>query len=534
MSGNFNIVASLARSAKTFSDRPAIVCGQHSLAYGELAGQAARLAAALTPHLKSRRIGILGSRSPAAYIGIAGAAWAGAAYVPLNLKWPEERLIALLGDLDLDALVVDAQGAALLSDPVRAAAPTLYCTDRDIEVHGTINLADLPEAEPSDPAPRIAQDTGYIVFTSGSTGMPKGVVVSCGSLAAYLEQTRQWARFTVDDRVAEAHDVTFDLSVHNMFLAFEAGSALHVMSPLDIMVPQAFIRKHDITCWMSVPTVVNTMRRAGRLKAGTLPSLRLSVFCGEPLAMPTVLDWADAAPRSVIENIYGPTECTVVCTRQRLTAEPPVTEGRNILAIGEPYDNFRISLRDASGTELPDGETGEIVLISAQLSDGYFNAPELTAKAFRIVDGERSYFTGDLGMRDSEGVLHHMGRVDNQVKMKGNRIELEEVETHLRKACGSDLACVVAWPVLDGAAQGLVGFVSGSALQADEIRSRMRRSLPDYMVPQVVKSLDALPENINGKIDRKALFALLEDETGAAALETPAGASRVEARHESA
>lgn len=518
MSGIYNIVAPLARTAKAFPDRTAIVSGEGTLTYGVLTAQASKLAAVLTPLLKTRRIGILGSRSLDAYVGIAGAAWAGAAYVPLNLKWPEERLIALMSDLDLDALVVDSNGAALLTQAVRDVAPPIFAISSEAEKAGVTMLDDLPDHHLPEPVQRTAREIGYIVFTSGSTGMPKGVVVSCGSLATYLEQTRRWANFMAGDRIAEAHDVTFDLSVHNMFLTFEAGSTLYVMSALDMMAPHGFIRRHAITCWMSVPTVVNTMRRAGRLKPDLLPSLRLSVFCGEPLAMPTVLDWAAAAPNSVIENIYGPTECTVVCTRQRLTADPIVTKSRNILAIGEPYANFTILITDADGNELPDGQTGEIVLKSEQLSDGYFNAPELTAKAFRTIDGERCYFTGDLGVRDENGILHHMGRADNQVKMKGNRIELEEVETHLRRACGSDLACVVAWPVLDGAVQGLVAFVSGSELSADEIRNQMRRTLPDYMVPQTFRSLEALPENINGKIDRKALFASLDEEVETATI----------------
>ena len=129
------------------------------------------------------------------------------------------------------------------------------------------------------------------------------------------------------------------------------------------------------------------------------------------------------------------------------------------------------------GTHLPDGETGEIAIASSQLSDGYFNRPEQTAKAFRVIDGVRWYFTGDLGMRDAAGVLHHMGRTDNQVKMKGNRIEMEEVEMHLRRACGTDLAAVVAWPVVDGSAQGLVGFVADAEAEVPNIRKAMAADL---------------------------------------------------------
>ncbi len=368
----------------------------------------------------------------------------------------------------------------------------------------------MDETPLREPAHRGAKETGYIVFTSGTTGEPKGVVVSCGALAEYLGSTRGWVGFTRDDRVAEAHDITFDLSVHNLFLTWEAGASLHVMSPLDMMAPQRFIRANAITCWMSVPTIIAQMRQINALTEGVFPTLRLSVFCGEPLPLAAVRAWAKAAPNSVVENIYGPTEGTVVCTRQRFAEPPVVTESRQIIAIGKPYDNFEVAICGPDGGALPDGKTGEIAISSTQLSDGYFNRPEQTAKAFRMIDGRQWYFTGDLGMRDEDGVLHHMGRADNQVKLKGNRIELEEVEMHLRGACGTDLAAIVAWPVVDGSAQGLVGFIAGDGVDTATVRRVMAKTLPDYMVPGRIEMLSELPRNINDKIDRNALQASLD------------------------
>jgi D-alanine--poly(phosphoribitol) ligase subunit 1 len=511
---NFNIASGLARIARILPDQPAIVCGPERLDYRSLSVIASRIAAHISPALKTRRVGVLGSRSISAYAGIAGAAWAGAAYVPLNLKWPEDRLISLMGALELDALIVDRNGAALLTDAVRAAAPRLIIrADDAVPIEGSIAMADLPETGPDVPMPVADRDGAYIIFTSGTTGMPKGVMVSAGSLARYLEQTRGWAGFTRDDKVAEAHDLTFDLSVHNLFLAWESGATLHVMSALDMMAPQRFIRSAEITCWMSVPTIITMMKANGALKPGVFPSLRLSVFCGEPLPMPAVEAWADAAPHSVVENIYGPTECTVVCMRQRLTPNAPVTPKRNILAIGAPYANFEIGIFDADGEPVAQGMIGEIALKSDQLSDGYFNAPELTARSFRIIRGGRWYMTGDLGFQDADGVFHHMGRADNQVKMKGNRIELDEVDMHLRKASGTELACTVAWPVVDGSAQGLVGFTTNPGVGEDAIQQAMMASLPRYMVPSRIIHIEALPQNINGKTDRKALAAMLEQGT---------------------
>ena len=510
MTQNFNIVSNLSATAKNYPNSIAISSGKSEITYHSFVEAASRLATALHPLLKSKRVGILGSRSIGAYIGIAGACWAGATYVPLNLKWPAERLIKLMGELELDAIIVDANGAKLLTPEVLQAAPkAIFRTADAADVDGSINLDDLKQNSLPEPVSRSETETGYIVFTSGTTGEPKGVVVSCGSLNHYLNNTETWTEFTHEDRIAEAHDVTFDLSVHNMFLAWRSGASLHLMTQLDMMAPQAFIRRREITAWMSVPTIINNMRGNKVLKPDLFPSLRLSVFCGEPLPIKAVQEWAEAAPNSVVENIYGPTEGTVVCTRQRLTNPAIVTEKRQILAIGPAYPNFKINICDPSGATLPDGETGEIVISSVQLSDGYFNRPEQTAEKFKVIDGERWYFTGDLGYRDENGIFHHMGRTDNQVKLKGNRIELEEVEMHLRKACKTDLATIVAWPIVDGSAQGLVGYSTNMNMPEADVQAEMKRTLPEYMVPTRIILREELPRNINDKVDRNALLAEL-------------------------
>ena len=507
----FNIAHRFFTTSAKYPENLALLCGSMTKSYAELWRDASQLAAYLQPRLKKQRVGILASRSIMAYVGILGAAVSGATYVPLNLKWPEERLIALMNELELDALIVDQNGVKLLSDSVRAHAPTVIITSDDaIGVKNSIRTSQLPDDFLKEPVKRDPSELGYIIFTSGSTGMPKGVMVSCASLACYINESDKWTKLRGDDKIAEAHDITFDLSVHNMFSAWRQGAALFLMSQLDMMAPHSFIRKHEISVWMSVPTIVNNMRHAKRLYHGLLPSLRLSIFCGEPLSIKTVEAWADAAPNSVIENIYGPTECTVVCTRQRLTKPPIVTQNRGILAIGQPYDNFEIAICGEDGAPLPDGKTGEIALASDQLSIGYFNAQKQTEKAFRRIDDKIWYYTGDLGYRDENGILHHIGRADNQVKMKGNRIELEEVESHLRRVCQNELATVVAWPIIDSVPQGLVGFTTNKDMPEATIQRILRKSLPDYMVPGQMVFKKEMPRNNNDKIDRQALLRELD------------------------
>lgn len=514
---NYNVSASFFRSARLHADRIFYSDRSTDVTYREMGEAVARLASFLSCGGRPRKVGILGTRSFEAYCGILAAGLAGAAYVPLNLKWPEERIVVLLQMLELDVLVVDANGAGLLTPAVLDAAPdriVIADTAREVVARDGQRIVRLgaidnePFREPVQVGP---DDLAYVIFTSGTTGLPKGVMISAGSLRSYLDQTSLWTCLTPADRLAETCDVTFDLSVHNLFLCVEAGASLHVLSSLEMLAPGRFVRSRNITVWMSVPTLIAIMRRNGSLKPGVFPSLRLSIFCGEPLPASAAQAWAEATPNGVVENIYGPTEGTVICMRQRLTDSGALTPGRDVVAIGTPYDTMDVAVLDARQRSVPDGLPGEIALSGPQLAIGYFNEPALTADRFRQIDGRRWYLTGDLGMRDGEGVFHHLGRTDNQIKVKGNRIELEEVEVHLRRASGTDMVAVVGWPVVDGSVQGLVGFCN-SDLPVEAIASSMLRTLPRYMVPDPIHVLDALPVNINGKVDRRALLERLRAE----------------------
>lgn len=515
MTDNFNIAAGFLRSVRVHADRLFYSDSSRDVTYGAMGDVVGRLAALLSRDGRPQRIGIVATRSFEAYAGMLAAALAGAAYVPISLKSPEQRILALLEFLDLDALVVDANGARLLTPAVLDAAPALIVVSDDAEPvvrpngPDVIRIGDITDAPLAASAHVAADDLAYIIFTSGTTGMPKGVMISAASLRNYLDETRPWTNLTPEDRVAETHDITFDLSVHNLFLTAEAGASLHVLSALDLMAPGRFVRAREITAWMSVPTLAAMMRRTGALKPGVFPSLRLSIFCGEPLPVAAAQAWATAAPNSVVENAYGPAEATVICMRQTLTVPPRVTPGREIVAIGEAYKSMDVAILGADLRPVADGEPGEIALAGPQLAVNYFKATEEQASRFRDIDGRRWYMTGDLGMRDADGVFHHLGRTDNQVKVKGNRIELEEIEAHLRQAAASEAVAVVAWPVADGSAQGLVGFCS-SPLSADAITAALFETLPRYMVPGAIHILDSLPVNTSGKIDRGALRARLD------------------------
>lgn len=515
MGRNFNLAAPFSRIAKEHPDRQAIVVGSDSLTYESAAQKARCLARSLNCVLTHGRVGILASRSTEACIGILAASWAGGTYVPIGLKLPEGRLIELFEMLDLDALLVDAAGEKLLTDEVAAAAPRVIFGPGDQRgdfrrINGTAVPA-IP-AGIDGPVKVGAEHIAYIEFTSGTTGKPKGVMVSAGAVASYLGAMETWYDFGPEDRAAETCDITFDLSVHNMLSTWNAGAALHIMRPLDMVAPARFIRAHQITTWLSVPSVVAMTRKAGGLSPGSMGSLRISLFCGEPLPSATAEAWAQAAPNSIVDNIYGPTEATIACLRQTWTENSRQTTSRAIVAIGQPYPGMDAKIADPDGEPVEDGKAGEIVLAGAQLADGYFQQPELTAARFPVRNGKRWYLTGDRGYRDSEGVFHHLGRLDNQIKLHGHRVELEEVDTRLREAAATDMAVTVAWPANDGVAEGLVGFYAASQQDSQNIRDHLRLVLPPHMVPARIEAIETMPLNANGKIDRNALSLRLEAE----------------------
>ena len=225
-----------------------------------------------------------------------------------------------------------------------------------------------------------------------------------------------------------------------------------------------------------------------------------------------MLAWQAAAPNSVVDNLYGPTEATVDCAGQRLEPgeEPVLTIDREVLAIGWPHPGTELAIFSEDRRPLPSGERGEIAIAGQQLSDGYLNAPDLTADRFPVIEGKRWYLTGDIGMRDDSGMFHHLGRIDNQIKIQGYRVELEDIEAQMRTIVGATSVAAVAWPIKDGVAMGLVGFVSGGAIPVSRVRQVLRHRLPAYMVPARIYELETLPLNSSGKIDRRALVQRLE------------------------
>jgi amino acid adenylation domain-containing protein len=497
---HYNLAGRFSERIVEMPAAPALWVDGRSYSYSELGAQVQGVSNWLVREnvRAGSRVGVLAGRGVTAIAGILGICWAGCAWVPLNPAHPRDRLAALLQRADLDALIVDEAGAALLADidpPSRVLGPA---------------LEDLPASD-QPPAPRSGDDLAYLMFTSGTTGIPKGVMITHSAIDHFLTVMQNRYHIRPGDRVSQFFELTFDLSVFDVLMALSFGATLCVLPEARRLGPATFIEEQKLTVWFSVPSAMVLMDRFRQLRPGAFESLRLSLFCGEPLPAEPVANWMTAAPNSVMENLYGPTEATLACLLQPCEPDLKVTEERGCVAIGEPYPGMQAAILDLDFEELrSDDKPGELLLAGPQLAAGYWRDPGLTSDRFITLDGTRWYRSGDLARRDPGGRFHHLGRTDNQVKILGHRVELEDIDHHLRQACQSESAMAVAWPVKHGSAQGVVAFVAGSDLGIAEIRERMKQRLPEYMVPRQVKFIDALPLSANGKFDRNALIERLK------------------------
>jgi len=257
------------------------------------------------------------------------------------------------------------------------------------------------------------------------------------------------------------------------------------------------------------------MKQLGLLKPGAFPSLRLSLFCGEPLPVSCADAWLRAAPNSILENLYGPTELTIACTSYRWDPErSPAESELGIVPIGFPYRGMNVLVADKDLNEVNPGAEGELLMNGPQMSLGYWKDSGKTSAAFVVPPGRKDIFyrTGDRVRRPAgDGPLTHLGRMDSQVKIQGHRVELGEVEAVVRQATGRDGVVAIGWPATSSGYGGIEVFIEGQSVDVDRLRSAVASRVPDYMVPKRWHVLSRLPRNVNGKFDRKALLAILGD-----------------------
>jgi D-alanine--poly(phosphoribitol) ligase subunit 1 len=496
-----NLLDSFIAWAEKDPGRLALEIDNHTYPYGELHKRSGTIASWLLQNTKTAhpRVGILARKSIEVFSGILGTAWVGGAFVPLNPKFPKERLRKTMEHAELDALIVDDVGRMVA---------------RDESTFGVGVPVLCPNHSPAVQRPPLAEgkadDLAYLMYTSGTTGTPKGVMVSVGNVRHFLDVVSRRFRFSDHERFSQYSESTFDHIVFDVLTALGHGASLHVVPDSDLGVPSGFIQRKELTVWFSIPSVITLLRRARLLRNGSFPSLRYSLFAGESLSADAARAWQKAAPHSIVENLYGPTEATVDCAMGSVTEPFRITRGRDSVSIGPPNPEMKAGIVDPELRFLPTGAEGELLFSGPQVSLGYWRDPALTAEKFRELGGSVWYRTGDRAYIDPDGWIHYLGRVDTQVKILGQRVEPEEVEVTLREMIpGAEIVCI-PHPIRDGIAEGLVAFATGMDTEPLAVLAKLAQRLPSYMIPSRIIRIETIPYSVNGKIDRGALLARLE------------------------
>lgn len=484
-----------AEQARRTPSAIAISSADDRITFAELDARANRIANTLAARgvRPGDWVGLCLPRGIDLVAALLGVLKAGAAYVPLDPAFPLQRLRDMAEDAGLALLLSDEDNAARLD---LGSLPTLRLDDDAREVDGA--SADAPVlALPAD-AP------AYVIYTSGSTGKPKGVVVLQRGVVNFLRSMAHTPGLHAGERLLAVTTLSFDIAVLELLLPLTVGAEIVLAQRTDAIDGQALkqlIAQHGVRVMQATPSTWHLL-----LEAGFAAPAGFRALCGGEALSPALARRLLGAGVAELWNMYGPTETTVWSTLARVTDPDQITVGR-------PIDATVVRLLDEQGRECGVGEPGEICIGGAGVAQGYHARPELTAERFIAdpfdpVPGARLYRTGDLGAWNADGTLRHMGRLDHQVKLRGYRIELGEIEAAIEQLPGVARAAmtVESFGPMDDRLVAYVAAATGASVPAlTPMRRALGQRLPDYMLPQVLRVLDALPLLPNGKIDRKAL-----------------------------
>jgi amino acid adenylation domain-containing protein len=508
--GNGRLVHQLfAAQVASNPHKAAVVCGERELSYQELYDKSRDLASYLQAQgvVPDSLVGLYLDRSPEMMVGLFGILLAGGAYVPLDPEYPAERLQYMVEDA--------APSIVLTQERLKGTLPRT--TARMIALDSEWAVIDRHARTNADSGPvRVGPDNlAYVLYTSGSTGVPKGVMVEHGNLSNYLVWAHGAYYRKAGDGSPAIHSIGFDGLLTTLFGPLVAGQTLRLLprgSEMECLAPLCSSGSFVYTMIKVTPSHLKLLNQLIADDANRAPAAALMIG-GEALVPSDILFWQRRFPQVRLINHYGPTETTIGCCTFEIAA--PI-DGIRSIPIGRPIANTRIYILDPRGKPVPVGVAGELYVSGAGVARGYLNRPDLTKEKF-LPDpfssdpGARMYRTGDLGRWLPEGDIEFMGRIDTQVKIRGFRIELGEIEARLHQHPGIQECAVIAKG--EGTNRQLIAFYRAKKSTADrivelpheELRTQLLRTLPEYMVPAAFVSLAALPLSPHRKVDRRAL-----------------------------
>ena len=503
----------------------ALVMQDEQLTYEQLEKRTNQLARALKDWGCQRgdRVCLLMPKSPSAIVAILGILKADCIYVPLDLASPVPRLTHMIASAEPRCILAMGPAASLLDGLWAAAGPPRSIAVGWMgseKVAGRHFTPDFSREECDGYAPKPLDylngphDTAYILFTSGSTGIPKGVPITHSNVAHFVRWATRYFAISPSDRISGHPPLHFDLSVFDIFGAFAAGAQLHLVPPDLNLLPNRlahFISASELTQWFSVPSLLTYMAKFDAVPPTGFPTLKRLLWCGEVLPTPVLMYWMKRLPVARFTNLYGPTEATIASSYYTVPKcpEDPTTP----IPIGGACEGEELLVLDEQLRPVKSGEAGNLYIRGVGLSPGYWRDSERTRTAFlpnpnSPDPSDRIYRTGDLAKLGDDGLVYFLGRTDSQIKSRGYRIELGEIEACLHALPRLKESAVVA--INTGGFEGATiccayAPAPGAGLTPADLRKELAQNLPSYMLPSRWMALDVLPKNANGKIDRRQL-----------------------------
>lgn len=522
----------VTQQASIRPDATAVVMRSERLTYQDLEVKSDKLAGLLSRAgcRSGDRVALLLPKVPQTLICMLAVMKCGGIYVPLDINNPAERVSKMIMRSAPKIIMANYQSEQLLRNIMTHLTgnfvPVLgWMEDTHPDISGITTGFIRPDIQTiefgdykgnSDP-----HSVAHILFTSGSTGMPKGVMVTHANVVSFVDWATSYFNISAEDRVSGHAPLHFDLSTFDIYGAFASGAELYMVPPDIGIIPNKiaeFMKESKLTQWFSVPSLLSYMARFDAVHFDSMPYMKRLLWCGEVFPTSALRYWMKRLPHVEFTNLYGPTETTIASSYYTMPAIPKDDDEE--VPIGQPCAGEELLILDDNLKPVPKGEIGNLYIKGVGLTAGYWQDQEKTDEVFlKLSDGTLIYKTGDLARTGSDGMVYYHGREDYQVKTRGYRVELGEIENGLLRIPGIKECAVVPFQAhgMDAKAIGAILVMDEESRNPDLIQMRKDLSefVPNYAIPAKWLELDEMPRNGNGKIDRKSLISQIENHVSA-------------------